>query len=81
MAKWVKKAFNNAPNISHPTIIFQGDEDQLVSPKGVKQFFNNITIEDKEIVCLKGAYHSLFSDIAMEEQGGWDKLRNWLKYH
>ena len=81
MAKWVKKAFNNAKNISHPIIIFQGTADQLVSPKGVKEFFNNIQIEDKEFVCLKDAYHSLYSDIAMEEQGGWEKLRNWLKNH
>ncbi|MHA1147698.1 MAG: alpha/beta fold hydrolase [Promethearchaeota archaeon] len=81
MAKWVKKAFNNAKNISHPIIIFQGTADQLVSPEGVKEFFNNILIKDKEFVCLKDAYHSLYSDFAMEKQGGWEKLRNWINNH
>ena len=81
MGIWVKKAFKNAQNISHPTLIMQGTADQLVSPDGVKEFFENLTVKDKELVLLDGAYHSLYSDPAMAEQKGWDKLRNWIQKH
>ncbi len=81
MAKWVRDTFNKASNITNPIIIFQGTDDQLVSPGGVKEFFDKIPIQDKTFVCLKGAYHSLYSDIAMEEQEGWIKLKNWLNGH
>ncbi len=81
MAKWLKRAFNNAQNISHPTLIMQGTDDKLISPEGVKEFFQNVPIEDKTFVELQGAYHSLYSDPAMTEQDGWKKLVNWINSH
>ncbi len=81
MAKWLKKAFTNAENITHPTLIMQGTDDQLVSPDGVKEFFEKLTVQDKEFILLDGAYHSLYSDPAMVQQKGWDKLRNWILNH
>lgn len=80
LLKWKKKAFQNAENITHPIIIFIGTEDKLVSYEGVKEYFSHITLSDKLLVELEGAYHSLFSDPAMEEIG-WEKLREWIKLH
>jgi alpha-beta hydrolase superfamily lysophospholipase len=77
----VKRAFKNAVNITNPTLIMQGTDDQLVSRDGVKEFFDNIPIQDKEFIELEGAYHSLYSDPAMVEQKGWEKLRNWILDH
>ena len=77
----VKRAFKNAVNITHPTLIMQGTDDKLVKPEGVKEFFNNIPIEDKELIELEGAYHSLYSDPAMDEQKGWEILRSWILRH
>jgi alpha-beta hydrolase superfamily lysophospholipase len=75
-----KVALKKAKNITHPVIIFQGTEDNLVSYEGVKAFFEEIPIEDKTFVELEGAYHSLYSDPAMIEEG-YEKLRDWLLKH
>jgi len=79
--KRVKQAFKNAPNISHPILIMMGTEDLLVSHEGVKEFFSNITLEDKTLIEVKDSFHSLYSDPAMFEEGGWEKFRNWVLEH
>jgi len=78
---WIKKAFKNASKVNHPVIIFQGTEDKLVSPKGVKELYENLTSKDKTFIELDGAYHSLYSDSAMIEQKGWKKLKEWILKH
>ncbi len=78
IGKWVKKAFKNASKISYPVLILQGTKDELVSPAGVKEFFNNLTINDKKFIELEGAYHCLYSDPAMVDLGGWDAIRDWI---
>ncbi|MHA1268573.1 MAG: alpha/beta fold hydrolase [Candidatus Helarchaeota archaeon] len=78
---WVKKAFKNAIKINHPVIIFQGTEDKLVLFNGVKQFYNNIKISNKTFIELEGAYHTLYSDPSMVDEGGWEKLRQWVINH
>lgn len=78
LVKWKKKALKNAKNISTPTIIFIGTQDKLVSYEGTKDYFSTLSVEDKTLVELEGAYHSLFSDPAMVEQGGWKRLSDWI---
>lgn len=81
MNKQVKKAFKNAENITHPILIMIGTQDLLVPQEGVRDFFNAITFHDKKLVEVQDSYHSLYSDIAMVEDKGWDKMREWLKNH
>ncbi|MHA1798404.1 MAG: alpha/beta fold hydrolase [Candidatus Helarchaeota archaeon] len=76
--KWVKKAFKSASKISLPILIIVGTDDHLVSIEGIKLFFGRLTVQDKTLIELEGAYHSLFSDPAMLEEGGWEKIRKWL---
>ncbi len=79
--EWDKKAHDNANKISCPVLILQGTADHTVSYEGVEEFYNKILYDDKKLVELKGAYHCLFSDPAMVEQGGWEELKNWLLSH
>ncbi len=79
--KFVKKAFKGASKIICPVLIMQGTDDQLVSRDGVREFFNNLTVKDKKLIVLDGAYHCLYSDPAMVERGGWEELRNWILSH
>ena len=60
---------------------FQGMEDNLVPIKGVRSFFEQISIKDKTLIELPEAYHSLFSDPAMNGKDGWEKLRSWISSH
>ncbi len=79
--EWDKKAHDNVSRISCPVLILQGTADHTVSYEGVEEFYNKISYHDKKLVELKGAYHCLFSDPAMMEQGGWDEIKKWLASH
>lgn len=78
LLKWKKKSFKNAKNLSHPVHILLGTEDKILSVEGVKEFFNLIPVKEKKLTVIEGGYHSLFSDPAMIQQGGWKKLKAWL---
>ncbi len=79
--KWNKKVLKHIPDMAHPILIMMGTNDNLVSLEGVKDFYEQLTVEDKILVVLEGAYHCLFSDPAMLEEMGWDILRKWLSEH
>ncbi|TFF93794.1 MAG: alpha/beta fold hydrolase [Promethearchaeota archaeon] len=79
LLKQKKKAFENASNISHPVLIMIGTEDKIVSVEGVEEFYDLLTVEDKTLIKLPGAYHSLFSDPAMHEEKGWTRLMEWVE--
>ncbi len=81
MGKWLKRANKNAENITVPTIFFQGTDDKLVSPGGVRNFYERLTISDKTFIEINGGYHSLFSDPGMVDEKGWDLLRSWILSH
>lgn len=79
--KFMKRVFKRASEIAHPLLIMVGTDDLIVSKDGVKEFYDAITFNDKEYIEVKDSYHSLYSDPAMLEDMGWDKIREWLKNH
>ncbi|MHA1145902.1 MAG: alpha/beta fold hydrolase [Candidatus Helarchaeota archaeon] len=79
--KWVKKAFRSAPNLTCPVLVIQGTGDLLVPPEAVRDFFDKLKTTDKQFIELKDAFHCTYSDPAIVEQGGWLKMREWLKMH
>jgi len=78
--KFSKKAFKSGEEIKVPIIIFQGEDDKVVDPEGVSQYFETIKSEDKELVLVPEIYHVLTTDPAFIDWG-WDKLRDWLNSH
>ena len=81
VASWTKKCSKKESEISHPILIIQGTDDKVVSPDSVKDFFEELKIQDKKFIELKDAYHSLFSDKAMIDENGWEMLRDWILNH
>lgn len=78
--KFSKRAFNAGDEINVPIIIFQGEDDKVVDPQGVSQYFETIASKDKELVLVPESYHVLTTDPAFIDWG-WDKLREWLNSH
>jgi alpha-beta hydrolase superfamily lysophospholipase len=70
-----------AGEIQTPLLLFEGKEDKIVNPESVRTFFNNVGSQDKTLVEVEGAWHSLFTEKAMEEKGAWARLRDWLNAH
>ena len=79
--KYIKKNFKNASKITYPVLIMQGTKDELVSPEGVREFFNKLIVNDKKFIELEGAYHCLYSDPAMVDKEGWNIIRDWIIEH
>jgi len=77
--KFSKKAYKSGDKITSPIIVFQGEEDKLVSIEGVKTFFKTIQSEDKELILIPEAFHAVFTEPSAD--GIWDKLKAWLESH
>ena len=43
-------------------MIFIGDDDRTVSFRSVREFYENINVEDKELVVYSGGKHGLALD-------------------
>jgi len=77
--KYVRKTKKVASKITIPTLIFQGTDDALISPEGVRSFYNHIAAKDKKIVLVEEGFHSLLSDPRFQDK--WNILVDWLKSH
>ena len=77
--KHIRKTLKCAPEITIPTLIFQGADDKAVSPNGAKRFYNHLKSKDKNLIMVEEGYHSLLSDPAFQNK--WSILIDWLKAH
>lgn len=77
--KYMRKTRKVAKNITIPVIIFQGEEDKGISPEGVRDFFNQLSLEDKQLIWVKDGYHTLFIDPSFQDK--WNTLIDWLRNH
>jgi acylglycerol lipase len=55
-----------------PLMVTVGDQDELFSTEVVKEFFDSIDCDDKELVVIPGAKHAYFP------KGVWTPLVEWL---
>ncbi len=66
-------ACDNVGSISKPCIFLQGSEDVLVDPNATKEFYDSVTIEDKNYILYDGFYHEVLNE--PEWFGGGGKVR------
>lgn len=59
-----------------PTLIVQGDQDQLVSVEGARRFARGIASADQTYVEVGGGYHELFNDTVKDQMTA--TLTGWL---
>lgn len=77
--KHIRKCKKIAPLIEIPTIIFQGTRDKVISPEGVRSFYNFLSSKDRKVVLVEGGYHSFISD--QEFINYWKELKDWMEKH
>ena len=53
---------SRASQISLPTLLLHGEEDQLTSVSASRQFIDDIGADDKHITVYSGMYHELFNE-------------------
>jgi alpha-beta hydrolase superfamily lysophospholipase len=62
-----------------PLLIVHGTDDKIASPDGSREYFQNVTFDDKELREYKGGYHELFNDIIKKQVLA--DTEQWLKRH
>ncbi len=68
-----------AAGLSVPLLMQHGSMNMIARPEGGREFFEKVTIADKQYCLYEGAYHELDDDLDMERV--FTDLTNWLRKH
>jgi lysophospholipase len=75
LLKHAQKAVQHAADIVIPVLCLHGDEDPLISLDVVRAFFDNLAVQEKHWVLIRGAQHVLFHS---EQLAAVDAVIHWL---
>lgn len=76
----MRKAHEEAGNITSPVLILNGTKDVLAPVEGARNFMKELKVRDKTLKEFDGAYHEIFED----PEWGDDFYRaivDWIKAH
>ena len=76
IVKWIHA---HSGELRLPLLIVHGTDDEIVSPDGSREYFQNVTFSDKELREYEGGYHELYNDIIKEQVLA--DTEQWLKRH
>ena len=65
------------PSITEPILIFQADNDAVVSPKSANYIYDNVRSEDKELIFLSNSTHSRINN----QQDAFNKVYEFISMH
>jgi alpha-beta hydrolase superfamily lysophospholipase len=60
---WVR---DHASDWKLPLLVLHGSEDQNMPIEDIKEFFGDLTCEDKELITYEGGYHCPYNDLQKE---------------
>lgn len=69
----------HAANLQIPLLIIQGGADRITLPEGSREFFQKVTLPDKELREYPEAYHEIQSDLGYQQVIA--DLEAWLEQH
>ena len=61
---WVR---DHASDWELPLLVLHGSEDQNMPIEDIKEFFGDLTCEDKELITYEGGYHCPYNDLQKEQ--------------
>ena len=76
VVEWI---YAHSDKLRLPLLIIHGTDDKIASPDGSREYFQNVTFDDKELREYEGGYHKLFNDIIKEQVLA--DTEQWLKRH
>lgn len=85
-----KEAMQNASKIRKPTMLIQGEADDLDLPSGAKRLFENLAAEDKSLRTFADANHWFYDAISPQltakfspekRETVFSAIKDWLKTH
>lgn len=72
-------ALAGAGNLKLPLLMLQAGADPIIDPAGSQDFFNRVTLSDKELIIYDDFYHEIFNEV--DRQRVLTDLEKWLEQH
>jgi len=73
------QAFELAPKITVPSLVFWGTEDQIAAPEAAERFFGLLGSPDKTSKKYAGMLHEPMNDVGREQV--WSDISSWISRH
>ncbi len=70
---WVR---DHASDWELPLLVLHGSEDQNMPIEDIKEFFGDLTCEDKELITYEGGYHCPYNDLQKEQV--FSDIEKWI---
>jgi alpha-beta hydrolase superfamily lysophospholipase len=70
---WVR---DHASDWELPLLMLHGSEDQNMPIEDIKEFFGDLTCEDKELITYEGGYHCPYNDLQKEQV--FSDIEKWI---
>jgi alpha-beta hydrolase superfamily lysophospholipase len=70
---WVR---DHASDWELPLLLLHGSEDQNMPIEDIKEFFGDLTCEDKELITYEGGYHCPYNDLQKEQV--FSDIEKWI---
>jgi len=75
----IEAVHEKAHEISVPVLVMQSGDDALVAPRGAREFFERLTVEDKTLKYWDGFYHEMFNEVEKEKPISF--MIEWIESH
>ena len=75
--KAIRWTLDHAADLQIPLLIIHGTDDPIVPVEASRNFFDKVTVEDKEMREYEGFYHECHNDVGYEEPI--NDLADWLE--
>jgi len=75
----VKKYYNTPKYVICPTLIFQGDEDNIVPHSSSEYVYEQLNMNTKRLIYVRGATHDIFK--CEQEEQLYQIIEQFLKYN
>jgi carboxylesterase len=81
MRKTIKMGRKLWPTLEHPSIILQGDEDEVIDLESTRRLYNMLPNPDKKLIILEGAGHELMRSFDPAHKRVWPAVLDFIMQH
>lgn len=75
----MEKVHEKAGTINFPVLMQIAGDDYLVRAESSKDFYENLTCEDKELHFYEGLYHEIYNEVKEDREEVLNDLENWIE--
>ena len=74
----MEKVAAEKAGIGTPMLVQYGENDRICKPEATRDFFEDVTSEDKELKEYPGAFHNLLMELPDTRQSTFEDINKWI---